>query len=384
MASVITDRLGGTPAPANTDVVTGLGPGVAVKVPCRAVATANISLFELQTIDGVALAEGDRVLCINQTSAVDNGVYIASTGAWVRAKDFADSRDVVKGTRVHITDGTAAARREYFVTTENPVEIDTDALNFDVRAVDESTAAVDYAPVETVASATTTNIGAANSNTVSVTGNNTIEAFDTVAAGVERWVKFTGTPTLTHSANLILPGSANLTVTAGDSAYFKSEGSGVWRCYNYQSGHYEPALTNLSAAVDAKLTGSVATDAEFFSSAAGSKVIATANIETASAFVTLAESSGAIAVDWDTFFNGTSTVDQNTLISNPTNGQVGTWRTILVKGNNTTDRTITFDSHFLGEVPTIIDCDSTNWYALDMQMIATDHFSVTARKVRSS
>jgi hypothetical protein len=41
----------------------------------------------LQTIDGVALAEGDRVLVKNQTNEPYNGIYIASAGMWIRAKD---------------------------------------------------------------------------------------------------------------------------------------------------------------------------------------------------------------------------------------------------------------------------------------------------------
>lgn len=86
----------------------------------------------------------------------------------------------------------------------------------------------------TVASATTTDLGAVTSNKVSITGTTTITGFGTVAAGVQRWGRFTGSLTLTHNAtSLILPGSANITTQAGDSFEAVSLGSGNWAVYNY-------------------------------------------------------------------------------------------------------------------------------------------------------
>ena len=82
-----------------------------------------------------------------------------------------------------------------------------------------------------VASGATTNIGAATSPNVNITGTTTITAFDSVTAGIKRFVKFAGALTLTHNAtSLILPGGSDIVTTAGDSAIFVSEGSGNWRC----------------------------------------------------------------------------------------------------------------------------------------------------------
>jgi len=62
-----------------------------------------------------------------------------------------------------------------------------------------------------IASATTTDIGAATGNLIDVTGNVTITGLGTVQAGTERIVRFTGTPTLTHNGtSLILPGAADI------------------------------------------------------------------------------------------------------------------------------------------------------------------------------
>lgn len=86
-----------------------------------------------------------------------------------------------------------------------------------------------------IASATTTDIGAATGNFVDVTGTTTITGLGTIQAGTRRIVRFTGALTLTHNAtSLILPGGASITTVAGDTATFVSLGSGNWVCVNYQ------------------------------------------------------------------------------------------------------------------------------------------------------
>src|SRR6185503_15893874 len=89
-----------------TDRRLGLTGGTAIKGPCKAATTANITLSGEQTIDGVSCVTDDRVLVKNQTSAVDNGIYVVSTGVWRRAKDFSSNRDVKQGTAVFVTGGS--------------------------------------------------------------------------------------------------------------------------------------------------------------------------------------------------------------------------------------------------------------------------------------
>lgn len=100
--------------------------------------------------------------------------------------------------------------------------------------------ALNEAPITTLASASTTNIGAQDVNTISISGTTTITAFDTIASGAVRRLVFQGALTLTHNgSSLILPTGANITTAAGDVATFVSLGSGNWRCVGYQraSGH---------------------------------------------------------------------------------------------------------------------------------------------------
>ena len=98
-----------------------------------------------------------------------------------------------------------------------------------------SAAAINEAKGADIASATTTNIGAATGNYVEVTGTTTITGLGTVQAGTERTVRFTGILTLTHNGtSLILPANgANITTAAGDVATFRSLGSGNWVCTEY-------------------------------------------------------------------------------------------------------------------------------------------------------
>jgi hypothetical protein len=86
----------------------------------------------------------------------------------------------------------------------------------------------------TVASAGTADIGAASADRVSISGTTTITSFGT-SANLARFVTFEGVLTLTHHAtSLILPGGANITTAAGDTAVFISDNSGNWRCISYQ------------------------------------------------------------------------------------------------------------------------------------------------------
>lgn len=85
-----------------------------------------------------------------------------------------------------------------------------------------------------IASATTTDIGAATAEFIDVTGTTTITGLGTIDAGIVRTVRFTGALTLTYNAtSLILPASANITTSNGDMAVFRSLGSGNWVCVSY-------------------------------------------------------------------------------------------------------------------------------------------------------
>ncbi len=104
---------------------------------------------------------------------------------------------------------------------------------------------INWATADSLASASTVNIGAASSNYVVITGTTPITAFDSIAQGAERLLRFNGSLTLTHNATtLILPSGQNIVTSAGDIARFISEGSGNWRLTSYQSSGAVNVLRN--------------------------------------------------------------------------------------------------------------------------------------------
>lgn len=80
----------------------------------------------------------------------------------------------------------------------------------------------------TIAAASTTDIGSADAERVSVTGTASITSLGAGFPGCKREVSFTGSPTLVHSASLLLPGAANITVQPNDTICFRCASSGSW------------------------------------------------------------------------------------------------------------------------------------------------------------
>lgn len=102
------------------DRIAGLTGTLGVKAPALVVATANIALTGLQTIDGVTLLVGDRILVTGQTNLEDNGVWEAATGTWSRAPDFDGARDIAQGTVIIVASGAVYANTAWQITTANP------------------------------------------------------------------------------------------------------------------------------------------------------------------------------------------------------------------------------------------------------------------------
>jgi len=109
-----------------------------------------------------------------------------------------------------------------------------DAVSFLSLAGGTLSGAVNDAPVQTIASATLTDIGASTSNVVAINGTATIASLGSIAGGARRTVYFLSAMVLTHNAtSLILPGNASITTAAGDTADFLSLGGGNWICLDY-------------------------------------------------------------------------------------------------------------------------------------------------------
>jgi hypothetical protein len=80
-------------------------PDAAFKRSVRVATTANITLSGTQTIDGIAVVAGDRVLVKNQNTTANNGIYVVAAGAWSRAAD-ANTASEMGGATVNVDSGT--------------------------------------------------------------------------------------------------------------------------------------------------------------------------------------------------------------------------------------------------------------------------------------
>lgn len=91
---------------------------------------ANLTLSNTQTIDGVALVAGDRVLARNQTTAANNGIYVVvSGGAWTRATD-ADAAAEISGKIVIVQEGTLHAGTRWTNNFKKTDTIGTTAMTW--------------------------------------------------------------------------------------------------------------------------------------------------------------------------------------------------------------------------------------------------------------
>ena len=95
----------GAAAPVWTTLTMENIPDAAFKRSVRAATTANITISGTQTIDGIAVVAGDRVLVKNQTTTADNGIYVVAAGAWSRAAD-ANTSSEMGGATVNVDSGT--------------------------------------------------------------------------------------------------------------------------------------------------------------------------------------------------------------------------------------------------------------------------------------
>ena len=104
--------------------------GLDVKQSVRAATTANITLSGTQTVDGVALTAGDRVLVKDQTSGSQNGIYVVAAGAWARATDADTSTEVTPGMFTFVEEGTSNADSGWVLSTNSTITLGTTSLAF--------------------------------------------------------------------------------------------------------------------------------------------------------------------------------------------------------------------------------------------------------------
>lgn len=104
--------------------------GLDVKASVRAISTSNITLSGAQTIDGVSVVAGNRVLVAGQTTGANNGIYVAASGAWTRSTDADVSAEVTAGMFTFVEEGTLYQDTGWVLVTNDAITLGTTELVF--------------------------------------------------------------------------------------------------------------------------------------------------------------------------------------------------------------------------------------------------------------
>ena len=117
-------------SPAGMELV--MGNSVYKGTPVKVVATSNLTLYGTQTIDGVSLSVGDRVLVIGQSSQYANGIYNVSMTAWSRAFDSDKIYNLNKHQLIYVASGTSNAQTVWRQTSDAPTTIGVDSITYEL------------------------------------------------------------------------------------------------------------------------------------------------------------------------------------------------------------------------------------------------------------
>lgn len=111
--------------------------GLDIKLSVRAMSESNIPIATggvSLTLDGVAIANGDRVLLVGQTTPAENGIYVASgvgtNVALTRASDADSNAEVTPGLFVFVEQGGSRGDSGWVLTTDAPITLGTTPLAF--------------------------------------------------------------------------------------------------------------------------------------------------------------------------------------------------------------------------------------------------------------
>ena len=102
-----------------------------MKKTVKVATTGAIALSGLQSIDGVALVAGDRVLVKNQTAASQNGIYSVQAGVWLRAQDADENIEISPGMMVPVQAGTVNYGSIWQLSNVAPPTVGSTALTFE-------------------------------------------------------------------------------------------------------------------------------------------------------------------------------------------------------------------------------------------------------------
>lgn len=102
-----------------------------VRAATTAAGTLSTDFENGDTVDGVTLATGDRILVKDQSTASENGVYVVqASGAPTRATDADADAEVTAGLTTTVEEGISNADKIFVLTTNDPITVGTTGLTF--------------------------------------------------------------------------------------------------------------------------------------------------------------------------------------------------------------------------------------------------------------
>ena len=112
--------------------VDNVSSGINFHQPVRVATTGNITLSGTQTIDGVAVVAGDRVLVKDQTNQTQNGIYVVASGSWTRATDADNtpSGELAGGDFSLVLEGTVNSGYGYVCSNTSAITIGTTNVTY--------------------------------------------------------------------------------------------------------------------------------------------------------------------------------------------------------------------------------------------------------------
>jgi hypothetical protein len=214
----------------------------------------------------------------------------------------------------------------------------------------------------TVASAATVDLGAQTSRNIALSGTTGITSFGSTPTpdNLPFNIRSTGAITITHSANLICPGGANLTLAAGDTFTVVQEATGVWRIIGFQFGTNPSNAIPVGTAANnlVRLTSGSTTTGTYSRTGTTVTVTITAHGYTTGQFATLTFTTGtATSGTYQVTSTGANTFTVVDTVSGATSGNVSAQGPVAlpaVSGANITNVTKLLAS---GTVSTVAQLD---------------------------
>ena len=197
--------------------------GLDTKASCVVATTASITLVGSQTIDGVTVVVGDRVLVKNQSAPAQNGIYVVQTTPWTRSTDM-DVWDEFPSAYTFIEQGATQADTGWVCTSNQGGTLGTTAVTWaQFSGAGSYTAGTGLSLTGTVFSITNTAVtagsyGGANqtlSATVNAQGQLTALSAQAIAIANTQ-VSGLGTMSTQNAASVAITGGSITNLTAFD------------------------------------------------------------------------------------------------------------------------------------------------------------------------